>query len=200
MDQNTWDQRYGQEAFVYGKAPNEFFAQEIRELRRGKILLPCEGEGRNAIYAAQLKWEVDAFDFSEKGKAKAEALAEELGVSISNFWVTPAEEFDPGTEQYDAIALIYCHVSPDIRHDFHQKMIKALKPGGALIFEAFSEDQLNYDSGGPPVSERLFSLQSVKKEFKGLNFQILNKSIIDLQEGEYHKGEASVIRMFGNKA
>ena len=42
----------------------------------GKILFVCEGEGRNAVYAAQKNWDVTAFDLSEEGKNKALNLAQ----------------------------------------------------------------------------------------------------------------------------
>ncbi len=41
---NTWDERYAQDEYVYGKQPNEFFRQQLQPLRPGKILLPAEGE------------------------------------------------------------------------------------------------------------------------------------------------------------
>ncbi len=200
MDKQTWEQRYGQNEYIYGQEPNEFFATELRKLRKGKILLPCEGEGRNAVFAAKLGWQVDAFDYAENGKQKTLDLTEQAGVQINNYWINGAKDFKPEEENYDAIALIYCHIEPESRYDFHQKMVKALKPGGTLIFEAFSKEQINYNSGGPPVEERLFNANEIKQEFKGLNFQILNKSIIQLNEGSYHQGEASVIRFIGQKA
>jgi len=154
----------------------------------------------NAVYAAQKGWQVDAFDFSEKGKEKCLSLAEEAGVHIDNFWVQTAEDFEPYEGYYDAIGLFFCHVAPESRYDFHQKMLKALKPGGMVIFEAFSKEQLNYDSGGPPVEERLFDQKIIKDTFKGLDIQILNKSVVQLEEGPYHQGEGSVIRMVGQKS
>ena len=42
-----------------------------------KILLAAEGEGRNAVYAASIGWEVFAYDFSEFGYKKAMKLATE---------------------------------------------------------------------------------------------------------------------------
>ena len=45
----------------------------------------------------------------------------------------------------------------------------------------------------------LFSIEEIKNEFKGLEFQILEKKTIQLNEGIYHIGEASVIRFLGNK-
>ncbi len=90
-----WNDRYSSEEFIYGKEPNKFFKSEIDKLLPGKLLLPCEGEGRNAVYAAKLNWTVDAFDQSEKGKEKCEALADENNVSI-NYTVADAIEIEPG--------------------------------------------------------------------------------------------------------
>ena len=59
-----WDSRYKSEDYAYGKEPNVFFADQIGNIPPGKLLLPCEGEGRNAVFAAALGWEVDAVDFT----------------------------------------------------------------------------------------------------------------------------------------
>lgn len=194
-----WEERFGREEFIYGEAPNEYFKRELDKLKAGKILLPLEGEGRNAVYAAKKGWQVHAFDYAENGKIKTEQLANREGVSIDQYWVTDAESFSPEAEAYDAIALIYSHVPPEIRADFHQKMIKALKPGGKVIFEGFSKEQLDYDSGGPPREDYLFSLDEVKKDFSELTFEYLEKEVVYLQEGRFHLGEGSVIRMTGVK-
>jgi hypothetical protein len=37
---------------MYGTTPNEFFKQQLDLLEPGNILLPADGEGRNAVYAA----------------------------------------------------------------------------------------------------------------------------------------------------
>ena len=47
-----WNERYSQEAYAYGTEPNAFFKSRIDQLSPGKLLLPAEGEGRNAVYAA----------------------------------------------------------------------------------------------------------------------------------------------------
>jgi hypothetical protein len=48
-----WDERYQKIALVYGAEPNEFLKDSLQALVPGKILLPGEGEGRNAVFAAQ---------------------------------------------------------------------------------------------------------------------------------------------------
>jgi hypothetical protein len=48
-----WNQRYAENETVYGKKPNAYFKLKFDALNHvGTILLPAEGEGRNAIYAA----------------------------------------------------------------------------------------------------------------------------------------------------
>ncbi len=59
-----WDQRYQDDAFAYGELPNEFFKLQLESLVPAKILLAAEGEGRNAVYAAQQGWHASAFDIS----------------------------------------------------------------------------------------------------------------------------------------
>ena len=50
---NFWNERYAEKVFAYGIAPNEFYKEQLAKLPKGKILFAAEGEGRNAVYAAQ---------------------------------------------------------------------------------------------------------------------------------------------------
>lgn len=52
MKNEFWNERYSANETVYGDKPNKFFKQFIDTHKPGKILLPAEGEGRNALYAA----------------------------------------------------------------------------------------------------------------------------------------------------
>lgn len=69
-----------------------------------------------------------------------------------------------------------------------------------VIFEAFAKAQLGKHSGGPKNEAMLFSVEEVKDEFAGLKFEQLVEQTIELSEGNYHKGEAVVIRFLGIKA
>ncbi|HEY0354603.1 MAG TPA: hypothetical protein VGC29_00285, partial [Flavisolibacter sp.] len=80
-----WNKRYADNNWVYGVQPNRFFKQFIDSHKPGRILLPAEGEGRNAVYAAKKGWTVDAFDFSVVARQKALQLAENNNVHI-NYW------------------------------------------------------------------------------------------------------------------
>ena len=193
-----WDERYSSEDFVYGKEPNEFFKSEIDKLPPGNLLLPSEGEGRNAVYAAQLKWTVDAFDQSEKGKEKCELLAKENNVQI-NYTVADALEINLNENYYDMLALIFAHYPSRIRKQVHQKCIKALKPGGLLVLEAFNPLQLNNQSGGPKDIDMLYTTEILKDDFADLTIKYLEELSVDLSEGKHHSGKGDVVRVLATK-
>ena len=79
---NFWDQRYSEPGFAYGREPNGFFRMLIDEMLPGKLLLPGEGEGRNAVYAAGKGWDVTAFYQSSVARDKALEWADSLGLKI----------------------------------------------------------------------------------------------------------------------
>lgn len=192
-----WNQRYGKQEFAYGKQPNVFFKQQLDLLDTGSILLPAEGEGRNAVYAASQGWNVMAFDTSEKGKEKALQLAQEQQVEIT-YAITNVMHFHNDTA-FDVIALCYAHFPVSIRKQAHQHLMQFLKPDGVVIFEAFAKAQLGKSSGGPKNEAMLFSLAEIKDEFPQLKFNFLREQTIELSEGNHHNGEAEVIRFFGQK-
>ena len=80
---NFWDERYSSEEYVYGTEPNQFFKEQIDKITvPGKLLLPGEGEGRNAIYAARSGWQVDVFDQSRTAKETITTVKNQSGVSL----------------------------------------------------------------------------------------------------------------------
>lgn len=193
-----WNERYNSPEFVYGKTPNEFFKSVLDTLPAGRLLLPCEGEGRNAVYAATKDWVVDAFDQSEAGQAKCMLLASELHV-IVNYTLADAAAFDYGENQYDVVALIYAHFPSTIRTTIHANCAKALKSGGLLIIEAFTPDQLQFQSGGPKDPDMLYTPEKLSTDIKGLEILQLETLETRLEEGPYHSGMGSVIRLIARK-
>lgn len=190
---NIWNERYASDDYIYGTVPNLFFKEELDKLPAGKILLPAEGEGRQAIYAAVNKWNVTAFDLSKKGKEKAINLAQKNKVEI-DYLIAGYEDVKFKINSFDAIALIYAHMPAEIRTIIHRKLISYLKPGGKLILEGFSKEQISYNSGGPRNIDMLYSEDELLEDFKDLNHKKISRQNIILDEGEFHKGEASVIR------
>lgn len=198
-----WDDRYSNDEFAYGVEPNNYLKEQLTKLSPGAILFPAEGEGRNAVYAARLGWTVSAFDISNEGKSKALKLAEKNNVSIE-YKVGELETLNYKTGQFDAIALIYAHFPPKIKSLYHKAFDNYLKPGGIIIFEAFSKKHINYVTanekvGGPKDIESLFSIDEIRSDFPEYEIIELAEKEIELSEGLYHIGRGSVIRFTGRK-
>jgi SAM-dependent methyltransferase len=198
MNPETWDERYSAEEYVYGKEPNDYFKKVIDSMNSGKLLLPGDGEGRNAVYAAQRGWTVDAFDISQNAATKALRLAKEKSVRIS-FQVDNFLFFQPKTDFYNLVAVLFLHIPRNQRRIFSVKLWDSLRPGGKLIMEVFSKEQLKYNSGGPKNSELLYSEQEILADFPCFKPEHLGTVERDLKEGQLHKGRASVIRYIGIK-
>lgn len=141
MMKDFWDERYSGKEFVYGENPNEYLKAKLTELNKGKILLPAEGEGRNAVYAAKSGWMVSAFDQSIAGKEKAEILADKNGVAI-NYIISDVDEIRYHENSFDGLALIYAHFHSDKRTAYHRKLSSYLRKGGTLILEAFGKSHM----------------------------------------------------------
>ena len=195
---NFWNERFGSTDYVYGENPNVFFAEQMGRLKPGIIVLPCEGEGRNAAFAAELGWQVNAFDSSEAGKLKALQLAQKKLVVI-DYKIEDAVTTTYPENSVDAVAFIYAHFPQSIRRQIHQKAIGWLKPGGVIILEAFNPKQLSNQSGGPKELSMLYTETILNEDFKSMKIEIMQSIQTELMEGKFHEGIADVIRFVGVK-
>ncbi len=193
-----WNERYAATEYAYGTEPNQFFKEQLEKLNPGKILFPAEGEGRNAVYAAKMGWQVYAFDPSTKGKRKAEKLASANGVSI-DYQIAGYEDVNYTPHFFDCIVLIFAHTHPLKRNEVHQKLISFLKPGGTLVLEGFSKNQISYNTGGPRDVNMLFSKKEMESDFGLFSELTIAETDIILNEGPFHQGKAAVIRILGVK-
>jgi ubiquinone/menaquinone biosynthesis C-methylase UbiE len=199
-----WDLRYSEEEYAYGIEPNEFLKHTLQRFSpKGRILLPAEGEGRNAVYAAKRGLEVTAFDISMEGKRKAEKLAEVNKVDV-HYLLGDVEELTFEENSFDVVALIFAHFNSEFRSAYHRKLMSFLKPGGLVIFEAFSKNHLKFnmtnpEAGGPKDIRMLLNTEEIKQDFSGFHIIELKEVEVNFNEGKYHKGKSSVIRFLGRK-
>ncbi len=203
MSKEFWNTRYKNNGYAYGKTPNLFFKNELSKHKTGTILLPLEGEGRNANFAASLGWDVFAFDISEEGKQKALRLTEANDRQI-HYDIEDIQNINYPLEKFDAIGLVFAHFPINNRQVFHRKLLSFLKPGGILILEGYSKKHHKYNSvdtkvGGPDNPEMLFSKEDLLEDFNTLDILSLEETDVILNEGLYHNGKSAVIRIVGRK-
>jgi SAM-dependent methyltransferase len=159
----------------------------------------AEGEGRNAVLLATQGYSSTAVDQSSVGLQKAEELASEHEVKISTI-VANLADYDLGSEVWDGIVSIAAHVPPPLRKKLHTQVVRALKPTGVFILEAYTERHLEMEGiGGPPQKELFMSLAELHIELEGLEFVIGAEIERNMSEGKYHKGESAVVQVVAYK-
>lgn len=194
MSIEKWDIRFANEDYISGTEPNMYFKDKLDELFPGKILLPLEGEGRNAVYAASKGWDVVVFDNNADNKEKALKLAKMKGVNI-DYTIRCCEEAEFEENSFDCIALLYTHMAKERRINIFNKMIKYLRPGGTIILEGFNNYQKQINgSAGPKDPSWLFTVDQLRKDFD--EFKRLD---ITQWHTTLNKGNGAIVRMFGKK-
>jgi SAM-dependent methyltransferase len=196
MNVGFWDERYAEPGFAYGREPNRFLRRRLAAMQPGRLLLPGEGEGRNAVWAAEQGWQVTALDQSEVAVEKIRRHARERSVEVDARRVDLAAGVPDDLDGFDAIALIYVHLDPEIRTRVHRELARRLTPGGVLLVEAFAPDQLGRPSGGPPRRELLVNADDLTADLAGVvSLRAVEELEVTLDEGRYHRGLASVVRL-----
>ncbi len=171
---------------------------QFERLPLGDCLCLAEGEGRNAVWLAAQGLNVTAVDASEIGLKKAKDLSEERRVSITAVHAD-LKDFELGSNRWDSIVSIFCHLSPDIRKSVHQRCVEGLRPGGIMLLEAYTPRQLEFKTGGPPVAEMMMDSKILTEELIGLEFNDLNEVIRNINEGQFHHGKGAVVQMLARK-
>lgn len=189
-----WDQAFDTPHFKYGTAPNAFVRGQAHRLPpAAHVLVPGDGEGRNGVWLAAQGHAVLSVDASAVGLRKARQLAAEQGVALQTELADLAA-WQPAPGAFDGVVLTFVHLSSALRRTVHQRLARALRPGGWLILEAFTPEQLRYASGGPKDADMLYTLGDLRADFAGLHEHLAWAGEVLLDEGPGHQGPAQVVR------
>lgn len=200
---NPWDERYDKTTFHYGTAPNDFLREHAARLLEASptpshVLCVADGEGRNSVFLAELGAHATAVDISKVGLQKAEQLASARGVQIQTQWADlSACELPEG--EYDGVVMIFCHLPSAQRPHLYQQIDRALKPGGWLLAECYTEDQLGRGTGGPPSADLMLSVAEFEAEFPEYEVEHSAALVRPVIEGEGHSGDGAVCQFIATK-
>lgn len=197
-----WDERYSDSEYIFGVEPNDFLRDEFKRIPAGaRVLCLAEGEGRNAVFLAQNGYQVTGIDSSKVGLDKAQQLANDKGVTITT-QVVDLADYEFGEQQWDAIVVMWVHLPTALRQHIHDQIAPALKRGGVLILEAYTQQQLTMDAvGGPSASEkqRFGSLDILRDELAELQEVIGVEKTRMVSEGTRHQGLSAVVQFIAYK-
>lgn len=195
-----WDERYSTDEYIYGTEPNDFLREHTELIGEApkRVLCLADGEGRNGVYLAGLGHWVTSVDASSVGLRKAARLAEKKGVSLTILNADLTEhEFEP--KSFDAVVSIFCHVPAAGRPHLHRQVIRALKPGGMLILEAYTPAQVPRSSGGPDTPDRTPTAAELDEAFAEFEITLSRECERDVVEGRGHTGLGAVVQFIAHK-
>lgn len=191
-DEKFWNERYATTKYLYGTEANTFLVEHA-DLLRGPVLSLSEGEGRNAAFLASRGLHVLGVDCSEVGLEKAQSLAKSRGLVIETE-VADLGEYQPKERHFGSVVSISAHLPSSIRRKLYPLIEKALKPNGIVLLEAYSEKQLERNTGGPKDVDMLMSLEKLRQGFPNLKPILAREIDREVSEGEGHTGMASVVQ------
>lgn len=196
-----WNQRFAGQDYLFGRAPNAYLRSRAHCLPAGgRVLCVADGEGRNSVWLAQQGWQVQAFDVSDVGVAKARQLATETGAQV-DFQVADCDQFAWAEASHDAVVAIFIQFAdPALRQRLFANMVRSLRPGGVLILQGYTPGQLVHKSGGPGELSHLYTADIVEQAFSDLKTIELIDYDADLNEGARHVGRSALIGYVGRKA
>ena len=195
--QHLWNERYRNEQFIFGTEPNEFVRSMAQHfIPSGQTLAIAEGEGRNAIYLAELGHHLTCWDYSEVGLAKCHQLAAQRKVEVDTRCINLLDvDWAQERNHWDQVICIFGHFPPELRQQTLAGVKQAIRPGGYYLSEVYSTSQLDYGTGGPKDAELLYRPQYLLDAFADWSIIHFFMGEVLRNEGIGHQGLSHVIQI-----
>ena len=153
-EKDRWDARYTESPDSWTE-PDDFLKSAYDEFLANvpalRALDLAGGAGRNALFLAQRGWRVKLMDISEVGLGLARKKAAEIEraslsagedacatpLALETEVVNLNSVSDLGVDKYDVITVFYF-----LRRELFPALVRALKPGGFLIYRTYTLDRM----------------------------------------------------------
>lgn len=165
-EREKWNRRYLEG--THGSAPPDQFLLDAFDRyiepifpNKGHALDVAGGTGRHAIFLAAKGWNVLLTDIAEQGIENARINADTLAGHME-FAVEDLARFRARGRQFDLILAFFF-----LQRDIFPELVKALKPGGLLIYKSYTRYQTNF-KGGPTNPDFLFAENELLNAFRDM--------------------------------
>lgn len=182
-----WDERYREGKAMPDEPPALLTENRALLPQKGRALDIAMGSGRSTLYLASLGLRVTGIDVSAVGVEQCRQKAESLGLSVETV-VADLAHYTLPIEEYDLIVNFYY-----LQRDLAPGIVAALKPGGLLLFETYTVDQLQYGYG-PKSPDFLLRPGELREMFAGLELLHYYEGVI---QGD--RGPKAVAQLIGRK-
>lgn len=197
-----WSARYREagDDYLFGTAPNKFLAAQSDYFGDGvSVLSVADGEGRNSVWLAEQGCAVTATEISPVALEKAAKLARGRHVAVNLMqadilnWTWPQNAFDV------VVGIFIQFAGPAERPRLLAGMKEAVKPGGLLLLQGYTPDQLKFRTGGPSAAENLYTAALLREAFADWEIVLLHEHEDVIEEGRAHAGHSALIDLMARK-
>jgi tellurite methyltransferase len=181
-ERTRWNAKYRAGSHS-GLDPDEFLVSAFAEFLAGEppgcALDLAGGAGRHAVWLAQRGWRVKLLDVSDvavrvAGQRAREQHAGKIDVEVRDVSASP----ELGDAAFDLILVFYF-----LARRLFPALIRALKPGGFLIYRTYTEEQRGC-AGGPSDPKYLLRAGELREAFAGLQVLRYSESVTDTATAE----------------
>ncbi|HQZ04030.1 MAG TPA: class I SAM-dependent methyltransferase [Thauera sp.] len=207
MDQDSiWSKRYRDvgKAYLFGTEPNRFLARREALLQNGSNAVSiADGEGRNSVWLAELGLEVTGIEISAVAIEKARHLAAARKIDVHFIQADMLAPGWPPTEMQDAfdwvVGIFIQFVGPEWRERQFEAMKQLTRPGGRILLQGYTPEQLEFRTGGPSAVENLYTADILRSAFADWEIEELVEYEDTLAEGTGHVGRSALIGMVARR-
>jgi SAM-dependent methyltransferase len=183
VQREDWDRRYSEPNLLWSAAPNRFLVEEATDLPPGRTLDLACGEGRNALWLAELGWRVTAVDYSSVAIAKARDRAALAGVEI-DFVCADLLEYEPELEAYDLVLVLYLQLPAEQRRLVLHRAGLAVAPGGTFLLIGHDLVNMTDGVGGPSDPHVLYTPEQIVSELPALEVEKAERVLRDVADAD----------------
>jgi SAM-dependent methyltransferase len=187
-----WDKRYAGKELLWSAAPNRFLVAEASELEPGRALDLACGEGRNAVWLAELGWHVTGVDYSSVAIEKARERAARDGYDVE-LVCADLVEYEPSAGAHDLVLVLYLHVPKHERRLILTRAAAALAPGGTFLLVGHDLTNPIDGVGGPSDTSLLYTPADIAAELPGLEIEKAERVLREV-EGEGRPAIDALVR------
>jgi len=183
-ERERWNQKYRENPGAWLE-PDPFlawaFSESIQPLfpGGGSALDLAGGAGRHSIWLAKQGWEVTLIDVSETGvelaRHNAGPLASHLHLAIDDL-----TQFRASQTRFDLVMGFFY-----LEREIFPELVKALRPGGLLLYKTYTTDQLKLP-GGPKDASHLLVPGELLRLVSGMR-------VLHHRETVEHKATAEIL-------
>ncbi len=172
-DRDRWDRKYADREFAADLKPSAWLVENV-PARPGRALDLATGLGDNAVWLATRGWQVTAIDISPVGLSHARRLAGIHGVEVH--WIEADLTRDALPDQQFDLILVTQYLQ---REKLPLEIVESLAPGGWLIYETFTLDQMDQPANHLKNPDYLLRPNELLEMFKALRIRQYRDAIVN---------------------